>query len=218
MTVWCCQFARMMEDAYTELITEGRSENEAVGQVIRDFGSLDEVTPARRIASDLGSASGAESPARPTAPQYPPVTLEEAQGYADAQHCIRFRVSTAIMLFLLSPVVLIALPVAAESGLLTITDLVGVLIGLIALLVLVAVGVMLLATTSRETAPYTRISEGHVSAPPGSCAGLRRWLTGTNAAASAPSRSRSRSGHSLLSRFSGLPSLWTNHPMMSPGP
>lgn len=35
----------MMEDAYTSLIAEGRSENEAVGQVIRDFVNL---TKSRR--------------------------------------------------------------------------------------------------------------------------------------------------------------------------
>ena len=99
------------------------------------------------------------------------MTLEEAQGYADAQHRIRFRVSTAIMLFVLSPAVLIALPVAAEAGLVPMTDLAGVLIGIITLLVLVAVGVMLLVNTSRETAPFKRITEGHISTNPG----VVRW-------------------------------------------
>ena len=45
----------MMEDAYTSLIGEGRSEDEAVGQVIRDFGNLDEVAPVLGIASDDGA-------------------------------------------------------------------------------------------------------------------------------------------------------------------
>lgn len=161
----------MMEDAYTSLIAEGRSENEAVGQVIRDFGNLDEVAPVLGIASDISSASVATSPAVAAAPQHPPVTLEEAQGYADAQQRIRFRVSTAVMLFVLSPAVLIALPVAAESGLVPITDLAGVFIGLVALLLLAAVGVMLLVNTSRETAPYKRIIEGRVGTNPG----VARW-------------------------------------------
>ncbi len=43
----------MMEDAYTSLIAEGRAENEAVGQVIRDFGNLEEVAPVLGIASDI---------------------------------------------------------------------------------------------------------------------------------------------------------------------
>ena len=38
----------MMEDKYTELIREGRTENEAIGIVISEFGNLDE------LAEDLG--------------------------------------------------------------------------------------------------------------------------------------------------------------------
>ncbi len=161
----------MMEDAYTSLIAEGRSENEAVGQVIRDFGNLDEVAPVLGIASDINATSVAASPAVDAAPQHPPVTLQEAQGYADAQQRIRFRVSTAVMLFVLSPAGLIALPVAAESGLLPITDLAGVFIGLVTCLLLAAVGVMLLVNTSRETAPYKRIIEGRIGTSPG----VARW-------------------------------------------
>ena len=33
----------MMEDKYNELISEGKSENEAVGTVISEFGNLDEL-------------------------------------------------------------------------------------------------------------------------------------------------------------------------------
>lgn len=39
---------QMMEDKYTELINEGRTENEAIGIVISEFGNLDE------LAGDLG--------------------------------------------------------------------------------------------------------------------------------------------------------------------
>ena len=34
----------MMEDKYNELISEGKSENEAVGTVISEFGNLDELS------------------------------------------------------------------------------------------------------------------------------------------------------------------------------
>ena len=34
---------QMMEDKYTELKNEGKSENEAVGTVISEFGNLDEL-------------------------------------------------------------------------------------------------------------------------------------------------------------------------------
>lgn len=52
----------MMEDAYTGLIAEGRAENEAVGQVIRDFGNLEEV--ARCSASHPTSAPRTPMPLR----------------------------------------------------------------------------------------------------------------------------------------------------------
>ena len=42
------ELAAMMEDKYTELIEEGRSENEAIGTVIAEFGNLEE------LAQDLG--------------------------------------------------------------------------------------------------------------------------------------------------------------------
>ena len=42
------ELLQMMEDKYTELIKSGKSENEAVGEVIQNFGNLDE------LADDLG--------------------------------------------------------------------------------------------------------------------------------------------------------------------
>lgn len=42
------ELSQMMEDKYTELIREGKSENEAVGTVIAEFGNLEE------LAADLG--------------------------------------------------------------------------------------------------------------------------------------------------------------------
>ncbi|MDR3360809.1 MAG: permease prefix domain 1-containing protein [Bifidobacteriaceae bacterium] len=149
----------MMEDAYTGLIAEGRAENEAVGQVIRDFGNLEEVAPVLGIASDI-------SPLQTDAVPFPPITLEEAQGYADAYRRTRRRVSAALTLFVLSPAILILLPVAAESGLAPITDGVGVFIGIVVLLLLVGVGLLLLLAASRDTAPYRRITERRFAANP----------------------------------------------------
>ena len=43
----------MMEDAYNEAIAAGRSNNEAVGKIITEFGNLDELAPVLGIASDI---------------------------------------------------------------------------------------------------------------------------------------------------------------------
>ncbi|NKZ00859.1 permease prefix domain 1-containing protein [Nocardiopsis alborubida] len=176
----------MMEDAYTTLVAEGHTENEAVGRVIRDFGSLEEIAPVLGITSDIAPAPAAASASAaadagtaPAPPRYPPVTLSEAQDYADAQRRTRFHASTAVMLFVLSPAALIAFPVAAESGVLALGNATGMFIGILALLVLVAVGVMLLVTASRETAPHRRITEDHFSVNPE----VTRWaeaLAGRN--------------------------------------
>ena len=42
------ELLQMMEDKYTELIRSGKTENEAVGEVIQNFGNLDD------LADDLG--------------------------------------------------------------------------------------------------------------------------------------------------------------------
>ena len=167
----------MMEDAYTGLIAEGRSENEAVGQVIRDFGNLDDLAPMLGITSDITPvATGASAPVAaterlvPASPQNSPghlsVTLKEAQGFADAHQRTRFHVSIAVMLFVLSPTVLIALPAAARAGIVSMSPDVATFIGLLTLLVLVAVGVALMVIASRATEPYARISDGRFTADP----------------------------------------------------
>nr|WP_272928656.1 permease prefix domain 1-containing protein [Leucobacter luti] len=174
----------MMEDAYTSLIAEGRSENEAVGQVISDFGNLAEVAPELGITSELGiaagspaaaaptvapaagapaggaAAAGIPAAARPTQPADPPVTIAEASGYADAHERTRYRTAIAIALFVISPAKLIWLTSAASEGVIPLASGPATLIGVFALLLLVAVGVMLLISSARELTPFNRLESG----------------------------------------------------------
>lgn len=161
----------MMEDAYTNLIAVGRTENEAVGQVIRDFGNLTEIAPELGIATEITPPASAPAAtpvaATPSArPLYPPVTRDEAQGYAEAQRKIRGRVSLAIPLFVVSPIVLIVLSVLAGTPGFSIDSGSSSTIGILVLLVLVACGVMLLVSTARDLAPFSRIEEGKFSRNP----------------------------------------------------
>lgn len=41
----------MMEDKYNELISDGKSDNEAIGIVISEFGNLDELADSLGIKS-----------------------------------------------------------------------------------------------------------------------------------------------------------------------
>lgn len=49
---------QMMEDKYNELISEGKSDNEAIGIVISEFGNLDELRRLTRHQELRGSRSG----------------------------------------------------------------------------------------------------------------------------------------------------------------
>ena len=66
----------MMEDKYNELISEGLSENEAVGTVISEFGNLDE------LADTLGpNANSHEDSSKTATPDKRILTLDETRHY-----------------------------------------------------------------------------------------------------------------------------------------
>lgn len=68
-----CELGQMMEDKYTELIGEGKSDNEAVAQVISEFGNLDELGEALGISHILRDQSASVNIRQ--------VTEEEAQSF-----------------------------------------------------------------------------------------------------------------------------------------
>ena len=51
----------MMEDAYNDAIAQGKTHNEAVGQVITDFGNLHELAPVLGIAQDIQPAGAPQA-------------------------------------------------------------------------------------------------------------------------------------------------------------
>ncbi|MFV0287195.1 MAG: permease prefix domain 1-containing protein [Demequina sp.] len=181
----------MMEDAYTSLIAQGHTENEAVGQVIRDFGNLEEVAPVLGITSLLSGAEAGPADAvagagvTATSPAYPPVTLDEAKAFAAAQRASSRRIAPGVVLFVLSPITLIVATVAAETGHLALSEGAASMLGLLVLLSLVAVGVLLCLAAGRETAPYARLDSGDFSPNPE----VTAWAK-THAAVHEPRRSR----------------------------
>ena len=66
---------QMMEDKYTELIKDGKTENEAVGIVISEFGNLDE------LAEELGISNFVLQENQKQAGNLRYVTLAEAKEY-----------------------------------------------------------------------------------------------------------------------------------------
>ena len=70
---------QMMEDKYTDLISEGMSENEAVGTVIAEFGNLDDFADLLNIRSLIPYTLPKESNAAED-------RYENAQYSSDMQH------------------------------------------------------------------------------------------------------------------------------------
>lgn len=66
---------QMMEDKYTELKNEGKSENEAVGTVIAEFGNLDE------LAEDLGIKQFVHQPRQEQTPNAVSLSMEDVRQF-----------------------------------------------------------------------------------------------------------------------------------------
>lgn len=86
---------QMMEDKYIHLKSEGKSENEAIGIVIAEFGNLDE------IAEDLGIHSYVKETESITTRK---VTLEEAKQFLHDRAGHGFKISLGVFLCIISPV------------------------------------------------------------------------------------------------------------------
>lgn len=157
----------MMEDAYAGFISSGLSENEAVGRVITEFGNLDELAPVLGIAAEITPVTAAEGATPDGTPSGPPaITLPEATGYADAMQRVRYRRAIAVALFVLSPIPLIVLPTAAQLRLIGISESIAAAVGIAALLLAVASGVIVMIGTSREVTQFERVHNGRFSRNP----------------------------------------------------
>ncbi|MGO2519211.1 MAG: permease prefix domain 1-containing protein [Microbacterium sp.] len=167
----------MMEDAYAELIRSGATANEAVGRVITDFGNLDELAIELGISSEIAATSApvaTDSPpaGQPIAPgQHPPVTMDEAIGFAKVHKSTRFRFGATVALFVVSPIPLLILIALDSAGILPLAKDASVAIGVIVLLLIAAVGVVLFVGIAGAFSPYTRLQRGRFAQNPD----VTRW-------------------------------------------
>ena len=87
---------QMMEDKYTELKNEGKSENEAVGTVIAEFGNLDE------LAEDLGIKQFVHQPRQEQTPNAVSLSMEDVRQFLREHSRHSYFVALSIFLFILS--------------------------------------------------------------------------------------------------------------------
>ena len=171
----------MMEDAYADAIGSGKTHNEAVGQVITDFGNLEELAPALGILPDIRGVQEATPPSTPTAPAAaapsgpPVVTLPEAQALAEAKRTTGRALGTGVAVLVLAAAPFIALTGMAEgSGPFAVSERQAELIGLPLTLVIVAAGVLILVQRRQAFVGLTHLLNGQFTQDPIVSAWARR--------------------------------------------
>ena len=96
------ELAQMMEDKYNELLAEGKTDNEAVGIVISEFGNLSELAESLGIHNYVKNNNYAEVEALP---------LDMVKKYISEKIKSSVHVAVAVMLLIMS----LAVAVVVES-------------------------------------------------------------------------------------------------------
>lgn len=131
-----------MEDKYNELKNQGKSENEAIGIVISEFGNIDE------LVSELGIQKDGQTMSLPL------VTKEEVESYLFAKKRSGFMVGIGVFLCIMGAAMLILLSTLIEEGIIlrslptSASDFVGVIVLLV--MVTIAVGIIIYSGMSFE--------------------------------------------------------------------
>ncbi len=148
-----------MEDKYLELKQSGKSENEAIGIVISEFGNIDE------LISELGIKTENNRPVIPT------ITAEQAQNYISARRSAGLLTAIGVFLSILGVAMLIFISKAVDHGIIA-TGLpanVSEMLGLFALFILIIPAVSLFIYSGMKLDKYKYLDNdfilpAHVSA------------------------------------------------------
>lgn len=135
-----------MEDKYYELKKDGKSENEAVGIVISEFGNIDE------LIAELGIGQVREEAILPV------LSDEEVMGYMAAQKKSGLLIGLGVLFCIVGVALLILIVTLVEKGLLSsfISDDAGEILGVITLFVLLvpAIGMFIYSGMKMEKYKY----------------------------------------------------------------
>lgn len=138
------EMAANMEDKYNALKAEGKSENEAVGIVIAEFGNIEEIARELGIPMPLPQAE---------APSLREVTMSDAEQYIQAKQSASNIIGVGVLLCILGAAVLVGTTMFVSF--LEIAPLIGVV--LLLLMVAVAVGLFIFADS--KTKPWEYIEK-----------------------------------------------------------
>ena len=145
----------MMEDKYNELLREGKTDNEAVGIVISEFGNLDE------LSKELG-LDGVEQ----DIPQNTKFLSDrEAKEYVEAVRQNTGKIAVGVFLCICSPIVLILLGGLSDMGYIGLSVDAAGYIGLSVLLLMIAVAVVIFIFFGSKTERYEYLKRTPVQIP-----------------------------------------------------
>lgn len=131
------ELGQMMEDKYTELKNEGKTENEAVGTVIAEFGNLDE------IAEELGISSFVKYDNISMGRQ---ISINDVKSFISAKTSAGYMVALGVLLCIISPVGFIM------TEYMKVND--GICVGLFFLFIALAVGLFVFSGFVMEKWKY----------------------------------------------------------------
>ncbi len=138
----------MMEDKYHELKNSGKTENEAVGIVISEFGNLEELAETLGIRDVLNHKS-----------ELPLITLDYAKAYIYDAGDAAPKIALGVWLCIMSPVLLIGLYGLVEVSFIGFKEKYAFILGLTTLLLFVAAGVYILIRYSVGMEKYERLKK-----------------------------------------------------------
>ena len=133
----------MMEDKYNELKNSGKTENEAVGIVISEFGNLDE------LGDTLGIRQLIENKTK-----VPLVTYEEAKNYIEDSRAIAPKTAFGVLLCIISPITMLLLIGLKELNIIKAKEDLLIAVGLVVLISLVATAVSYFIRFSSKLEKY----------------------------------------------------------------
>lgn len=133
----------MMEDKYNELKAEGKTENEAIGTVISEFGNLEELADELGIAGWVGSNSGFQGFTKENTDQktqVQTVSFQQCREYIELMKSCGAKIAIGVALCICSPIVLVFLAGMQSAGM-GISDGIMASVGVTILLCMVAAAV-----------------------------------------------------------------------------
>lgn len=151
------EMASTMEDKYTELKAEGKSENEAIGIVISEFGNMEELIRELGIRErDASSNAMQETKPSPAVK----INLNQGREYIEDMKGYARKIGIGVVLCICSPILLINSGVRTDAATPT-------AIGLVVLFVMVAAAVVLFIVNGISMSKYEYLQHEVFELEPG---------------------------------------------------